>query len=187
MVSTEGGLQLYSSLDSLVVKGRVFPTLCSVPAHLQSVMLFYLQKLTRNTCHNPALLVCFMGVLLWPCQGWGGGSAGGGFPSSLSPHGAFQHLQKHVVCPWGVSHLTRPGGFLNHVCSDVLSQDSLCLSTGPLCSSQSLGAVSVLTQNRDRSVLRTPCVEAEQQRVAGPWWPWCHRAPRPGNNPGLSN
>lgn len=132
MVSTEGGLQLYSSLDSLVVKGRVFPTLCSVPAHLQSIMLFYLQKLPRNRCHKPALLVCFMGVLLWPCQGWGGGSADGGFPSSLSPHGAFQPLQEHVVFPRGVSHLTRPRGFLNHVCSDVLSQDSLWLSLNSL-------------------------------------------------------
>lgn len=59
-------------------------------------------------------------------------------------------------------------------------------SQDPLCSSQSLGAVSVVIQNRSRSVLKTPCGKAEQWRVTGPRWPWCQQ-PRPGDNLGLSN
>lgn len=119
----------------MVVKGcSPHPLQCACSPAIHNAFFSCESSQGIDAINQLSRLLCFMGVLLvppklWPCQG---GHGSGGFPSSLSPQGASQPLQgslpAHVVCPWGVSHLTCPGGFLRHVCSDVPSLDSLWLS-----------------------------------------------------------
>lgn len=126
---------------------------------------------------------------------WGGSWQCGGFPIEFVTPGCIPALAGLSASACGLSlGCFIPEDFSNmsavmplHRTVSGCPRSSLArCPQDRLCSSQSLGAVSVQRQNRSSSVLKTPCREAEQWRVAGPWWPWCRQL-RPGDNPGLSN